>query len=38
VGCTRAEILEVSLQMAVHAGFPAALEAIKTAAALFAEQ
>jgi 4-carboxymuconolactone decarboxylase len=37
VGCTREEILEIILQMAVYAGFPAALEAIKTAAAVFAE-
>jgi 4-carboxymuconolactone decarboxylase len=38
VGCTKAEILEIILQMAVYAGFPAALEAVKTAAAVFAEQ
>jgi 4-carboxymuconolactone decarboxylase len=38
VGCTRDDILEIILQMAVYAGFPAALEAVKTAAALFAEQ
>ncbi len=38
VGCTQDEILEIILQMAVYAGFPAALEAIKTAAAVFAEQ
>jgi 4-carboxymuconolactone decarboxylase len=35
VGCTREEILEIILQMAVYAGFPAALEAVKTAAAAF---
>ena len=35
VGCTREEILEIILQMAVYAGFPAALEAVKTAAAVF---
>jgi len=35
VGCTRDEILEIILQMAVYAGFPAALEAVKTAAAVF---
>ena len=35
VGCTRAEILEIILQMAVYAGFPAALEAVKTAASVF---
>lgn len=38
VGCTQDEILEIILQMAVYAGFPAALEAIKTAAAVFGEQ
>jgi 4-carboxymuconolactone decarboxylase len=32
VGCTHEEILEIILQMAVYAGFPAALEAVKTAA------
>lgn len=37
VGCTSDEILEIILQMAVYAGFPAALEAVKTAAAVFAE-
>jgi 4-carboxymuconolactone decarboxylase len=36
VGCTRDEILEIILQMAVYAGFPAALEAVKTAAFVFA--
>lgn len=36
VGCTREEILEIILQMAVYAGFPAALEAAKTAASVFA--
>lgn len=37
VGCTREEILEIILQMAIYAGFPAALEAMKTAAAVFDE-
>lgn len=37
VGCTPEEILEIILQMAVYAGFPAALEAVRTAATLFAE-
>lgn len=37
VGCSREEILEIITQMAVYAGFPAALEATKTAAAVFAE-
>jgi len=29
------EILEIIMQMAVYAGFPAALEAVKTAATVF---
>jgi 4-carboxymuconolactone decarboxylase len=37
VGCTRDEILEIIPQMAVYAGFPAALEAVKTAATVFGE-
>ena len=37
MGCTREEVTEIILQMAVYAGFPAALEAIKTAATVFAE-
>ncbi len=37
VGCSREEILEIILQMAVYAGFPAALEAVKTAAAVFGD-
>jgi 4-carboxymuconolactone decarboxylase len=37
VGCTHKEILEIVLQMAVYTGFPAALEAVKTAAAVFGE-
>jgi 4-carboxymuconolactone decarboxylase len=37
VGCTPDQILEIILQMAVYAGFPAALEAVKTAASVFAE-
>ncbi len=37
VGCTRDDILEIILQMAVYAGFPAALEAVKTAAVVFGE-
>ena len=37
VGCIRDEILEIILQMAVYAGFPAALEAVKTAASVFGE-
>jgi 4-carboxymuconolactone decarboxylase len=38
VGCTRDEILEIILQMAAYAGFPSALEAVKTAAAVFGEK
>lgn len=38
IGCTSDEILEIILQMAVYAGFPAALEAVKTAASVFAEK
>lgn len=38
VGCSREEILEIIMQMAVYAGFPAALEAVKTGAAVFAEK
>jgi 4-carboxymuconolactone decarboxylase len=37
VGCTRDEIVEIIVQMTVYAGFPAALEAIKTAAIAFGE-
>jgi 4-carboxymuconolactone decarboxylase len=35
VGCSKQEIMEIIIQMAVYAGFPAALEATKTAAAVF---
>ena len=38
VGCTREEILEVIMQMAVYAGFPAALNGLSAAKAVFAEQ
>jgi 4-carboxymuconolactone decarboxylase len=37
VGCTPDQILEIILQMAVYAGFPAALEAVTTAASVFGE-
>jgi 4-carboxymuconolactone decarboxylase len=37
VGVTREQVLEIILQMAVYAGFPAALEAVKTASHVFAE-
>jgi len=37
VGCTREEIVEVILQMAVYAGFPAALNGMFAAKEVFAE-
>lgn len=37
VGCTREEIIEVIIQMALYAGFPAALNAMFTAKKVFAE-
>ena len=37
VGCTREEIIEVIIQMALYAGFPAALNAMFTAKTVFAE-
>lgn len=37
VGCTRQELVEVIMQMAVYAGFPAALNALLVARDLFAE-
>lgn len=36
VGCTRAELVEVIVQMAVYAGFPAALNGVEAARAVFA--
>jgi 4-carboxymuconolactone decarboxylase len=38
VGCTPDEVLEIILQMAVYAGFPAALEGVKTAASVFGKK
>lgn len=38
VGCTRIEIVEVILQMAVYAGFPAALNGIAAAKEVFQER
>ncbi|MBI4782404.1 MAG: carboxymuconolactone decarboxylase family protein [Oscillatoriophycideae cyanobacterium NC_groundwater_1537_Pr4_S-0.65um_50_18] len=38
VGCTRKEVVEVIIQMAVYAGFPAALNGIFAAKEVFAEQ
>lgn len=37
-GCTREEIVEVMMQMAVYAGFPAALNGIAVVKEAFAEQ
>jgi len=37
VGCTREEILEIIMQMAVYAGFPAALNGLFVAKEAFAE-
>jgi 4-carboxymuconolactone decarboxylase len=38
VGCTRAEIVEIVIQMAVYAGFPAALNGMFAAKEVFAER
>jgi len=38
VGCTREEIVEIIIQMAVYAGFPAALNAMFAAKEVFAER
>ena len=38
VGCTRTEIVEIIIQMAVYAGFPAALNGMFTAKEVFAER
>jgi 4-carboxymuconolactone decarboxylase len=38
VGCTRQELIEVMIQMAVYAGFPAALNGVAAARAVFAER
>ena len=37
VGCSRQELVEVMMQMAVYAGFPAALNALFVAKELFSE-
>ena len=37
-GCTRGEIVEVLMQMAVYAGIPAALNALYLAKEVFAER
>lgn len=38
VGCNREEIVEIIIQMAVYAGFPAALNAMNAAREVFAER
>ncbi|MBU2800679.1 carboxymuconolactone decarboxylase family protein, partial [Acidithiobacillus caldus] len=38
VGCTRREIVEILIQMAVYAGFPSALNGIFAAKEVFAER
>lgn len=38
VGCTRQEIVEIMIQMAVYAGFPAALNGTLAAKEVFAER
>jgi 4-carboxymuconolactone decarboxylase len=38
VGCTRTEIVEIVIQMAVYAGFPAALNGMFAAQEVFAER
>ncbi|MFC6824776.1 carboxymuconolactone decarboxylase family protein [Halopelagius fulvigenes] len=38
VGCTREEIIEVIIQMAVYAGFPAALNGMNAAKEVFEER
>ena len=38
VGCSRQEIVEIMIQMAVYAGFPAALNGTFAAQAVFAER
>lgn len=38
VGCSREEIVEVIMQMAVYAGFPAALNGLAAAKEVFAER
>jgi 4-carboxymuconolactone decarboxylase len=38
VGCTRQEVVEILIQMAVYAGFPAALNGIEAAKEVFAER
>ena len=38
VGCSREEVVEIIMQMAVYAGFPAALNGLFAAKEVFAER
>ncbi|WXG42485.1 MAG: carboxymuconolactone decarboxylase family protein [Candidatus Freyarchaeum deiterrae] len=38
VGCTRQEVIEIIIQMAVYAGFPAALNGVTSAREVFKER
>lgn len=38
VGCTRAEVIEVLIQLSLYAGFPAALNGVEAARKVFAER
>jgi 4-carboxymuconolactone decarboxylase len=38
VGCSRTEVIEVIIQMAVYAGFPAALNGLSAAKEVFDER
>ncbi len=38
VGCTRGEVVEIMIQMAVYAGFPAALNGVLAAKEVFTER
>lgn len=38
VGCTRAEVIEVLIQISLYAGFPAALNGVEAARKVFAER
>jgi 4-carboxymuconolactone decarboxylase len=38
VGCTRQEVIEIIMQMAVYAGFPAALNGVAAAKEVFADR
>ena len=38
VGCTRTEVIEVIMQMALYAGFPAVLNAVSAAKEVFQER